>query len=144
MDYTGFGKDGKHNYKRDYKINRSLTNEERQRQLSKLDRASAEPQDWLSVIKINSTYLELVDRWYTIKGAAAWEGGLILSAGLTSFIAFFRLAIEKNEASMWMFFLFVGAVSCFFVRVGYRGMRFDICRMTHYPIRINRQSRRVY
>ncbi|WP_157515207.1 hypothetical protein [Luteimonas abyssi] len=113
MDLTGFGKDGKHNYQRDYKINRALTDQERANRL-KLDRqASTEPMDGLSVIKLNSTYLELVDRWYPVRGFAAWQGAMILLLGLIPFVAFLWLAINDNDLGGWVFFYFDG--KCAFV-----------------------------
>lgn len=74
MDYTGFGKDGRHRYE----IDRSLTDDEKNNRLDLRQKASDAPLDWLSVIKLNNTYLELVDRWYPIKGTSAWQGGRYL------------------------------------------------------------------
>ncbi|MDH5822336.1 phage holin family protein [Luteimonas sp. RD2P54] len=144
MDYTGFGRDGRHDYKRDYKINRPLTKEERQRRLKKTEQASADPQDWLSVIKLNSTYLELVDRWYPVRGFAAWEGGVILAIASGAIGAFLWLAIAENDFARWISFAMVAAIFSVFVWIGYKGMRFDIFRQTHYPIRFNRRTRQVY
>ncbi|PJK01118.1 hypothetical protein CO641_04155 [Lysobacteraceae bacterium NML91-0213] len=108
------------------------------------EQASAEPADVSSVIKLNSTYLELVDRWYPVRGFAAWQGAMILLLGLVPFIAFLSLAIEDGDAGGWVFFLLTGSVLSFFIWAGWKGMRFDIFRMTHYPIRLNRKTRQVH
>ena len=59
MDYTGFRKAGRSG---GYEINRPLTDAEKNSQLDPKEQASDAPLDWLSVIKLNSTYLELIDR----------------------------------------------------------------------------------
>ena len=144
MDYTGFGKDGKHNYKRDYKINRSLTEKERQGKLEKSEVASEHPLDWMSVIKLNNTFLELVDRWYPVKGFAAWQGVMISTISMGGLVAFLWLAMKMNELGFWIFSVITTLVFSFFIWVGYRGLRFDVFRSTHYPIRLNRKTRQVH
>lgn len=144
MDLTGLGADGRHNYKRDYKVNRPLTDREWDNRLELGKQASAKPMDGLFVIKLNSAYLELVDRWYPVRGFAAWQGAMILLLGLVPLIAFLWLAIDDNDPSGWVFFILTGSVLSFFIWAGYKGMRFDIFRMTHYPIRLNRKTRQVH
>ena len=62
MDFLGIGLNSA------YKVNRPLNDQERADRLSRSRRISASVRDELSVIKINSTYLELIDRWYVGKG----------------------------------------------------------------------------
>ena len=96
MDYTGLGRFIR------YKVNRPLTDDERAGEL-KLDRqASAEPQDWLSVIKLNSTYLELVDRWYPVKGWWTWMGTMIAIPCVGFVVALALIAFERNELAGWV------------------------------------------
>ncbi|ALM53974.1 hypothetical protein BJB45_08875 [Halomonas huangheensis] len=144
MDYTGFGRDGKHNYKRDYKINRVLVEDEKKNRLDIRVPSAVTPSDWMSAIKINGTYLELVDRWYPIKGCAAWQGAIISIPCVVGVLAFLNLAVEKGEFETWVFSSIAMFVFVVFAWVGYRGMRFDCFRETHYPVRLNRINRKVY
>lgn len=69
MDYTGldFGK-------LRYPVNRPLHDEERKKKLDVSRSIDVDPNDFLSVIKLNSTYLEVMDRWYAGKGFNVWLG----------------------------------------------------------------------
>lgn len=51
-----------------YRANRLLTEQERVHQLKQAQRCDVEPHYQMSVIQLNSTYLELVDKWYGGKG----------------------------------------------------------------------------
>lgn len=140
MDYTGFGRDGKHNYK----LNRFLTENEKKDRLSIKQASMVAPSDWLSVIKINSTYMELVDRWYPVKGFAAWQGAIISIPCIGGVVAFLWLALNKGNTETWIFSSLAIVVFLIFAWIGYRGMRFDCFRESHYPIRLNRKNRKVY
>ena len=60
MDYAGLiGK---------FKVNRFLTQEEKDHQLHQKRRLAANPHYQFCVIKLNSTYLESADKWYGKKG----------------------------------------------------------------------------
>jgi hypothetical protein len=140
---------------RKYPINRRLTDAEISHQLRQNQRQNVDPHYQLSVIEMNSTYLETVDKWF------AWKGYLtavILTALLTvvlgiGFVAFeaFLMGIQgtgmaaKNPNSfVWsgvgMFVLFfVPAVAiCVWL------LRKDSFTFTHYPIRFNRKDRMVH
>lgn len=140
MDYTGFGRNGKQNYK----INRHLTDGERDSILEKTEVSSSSAVDWISVVKINSRYLELVDRWYPVKGSAAWQGGMLVLPCLIAIVFLLFIAVDKGGIGAWMFFCLASSVLLFFVWAGWRGMRFDLFRSTHYPIRLCRKERKVY
>ena len=138
MDYTGLGRFIR------YKVNRPLTDDERAGEL-KLDRqASAEPQDWLSVIKLNSTYLELVDRWYPVKGWWTWMGTMIAIPCVGFVVALALIAFERNELAGWVTLAFVAPLFGLFGWVAFSMVRTEAFRQTHYPIRLNRKTRQVY
>ena len=138
MDYTGTGK-------LPYKVNRPLTQAERANHLAQKKRASDFVRDELSVIKLNSTYMELVDRWYAIKG---WNALFTLIAGgllLFFFIGSIVLLVDDyEEPAAWGVTIFA-VVSCggllwftvqaFFV---------EAFALTHYPIRLNRKTKKVH
>ncbi|MDR5894378.1 hypothetical protein QC820_16435 [Halomonas mongoliensis] len=138
MDYTGLGRFAA------YKVKRQLTEEERKGWLNPNQPASDAPLDWLSVIKINSTYMELVDRWYAIKGSTVWLGIVFAPATFIGELVFFWAAVKHNELGGWILAAFTipFCITIFFFCL--YGVRLDAFRQTHYPIRLNRKARQVY
>ncbi|WP_445005581.1 hypothetical protein [Halomonas mongoliensis] len=72
MDYAGL----------DYRnirfpVDRPLTEDERAARYQQKKARNAPPMDFLSVIGFNSNYIDLVDRWYSIKGFNSWVGALV-------------------------------------------------------------------
>ncbi|MCZ3114732.1 hypothetical protein NYZ21_20055, partial [Acinetobacter baumannii] len=61
MDFTGLV--------RRYRVNRPIDDDERAHRLRQGQRLQVEPHDQLCVIKINSSYLDSVDRYYDSRGA---------------------------------------------------------------------------
>jgi hypothetical protein len=145
MDYAGLI--GKH------RINRPLGELERAQQLKQKQRLNVEPHYQLSVVKMNSTYLESVDKWFGSKGfitgvaliiAVIFVGGLGLismqsllqalgvmpaSADLGSLLAF-GIAMSILAAAM-------GCIAVWFLRI-------ESFAYTHYPIRFNRKTGTVH
>ena len=66
MDYAGLGK------RNHYAVKCPLTEAERAARYDQKKSNNADPMDFLSVIKLNSHYIDLVDRWYPIRGFWAW------------------------------------------------------------------------
>ncbi|MDH5822333.1 hypothetical protein QFW77_04920 [Luteimonas sp. RD2P54] len=138
MDFTGLGRFTA------YKLNRPLTAQERSGKLELDKPASAEPLDWLSVIKINSSYLELVDRWYSIRGFSAWMGLLLGGAPTAAAVAFFLSAFGEDDAAMLLSVIAIAIIFAILAVFGWYGFFLDCFRKTHYPIRLNRRTRQVY
>ncbi|WP_342595719.1 DUF6708 domain-containing protein [Salinicola lusitanus] len=139
MNFTGLGP-----YKWKYKVDRKLTDEERLNYLDKGKKASEDICDELSVVRINGTYLELVDRWYADKGHA-------VVYGVVGAVPAFAIALMSINAvpdvngvaatSLIAVAIFLMAVFCFaFLYL----VHFEAFRKTHYPIRLNRKNRTVY
>lgn len=61
-----------------YPTNRTLTEQERDHQLQQRRRLKLVPHYQLSVIKMNSMFLETVDKWYGWKGSATAISSAIL------------------------------------------------------------------
>lgn len=139
MNYTGLG------YANRYKVDRPLTKQERQERLDPSRRSGFEPLDALTTVRINSTYLEVVDRWYALKGTAVWMALLIMLPFAWFVPQFLGVAIERNGFEDWMFFLFsFGMLSAFLAAAFFLGFRLEAFRWTHYPIRLNRKTRQVH
>ena len=58
------------------KVNRPLSKNEQQHRLSIKESCSTKPHYELSLIKLNSTYVESVDKWFSMRGWVAMGGGL--------------------------------------------------------------------
>lgn len=146
MDYTGldFGK-------LKFTRNRPITTQERVSRLSKSERASDSPNGFLSVISISDDCMELVDRWYSIKGFNAWLGimlGLTIIPGFFYFIfVFFNYGYSIGDVESWIIWLFVLIALPVFVFIvcGVSWLIKSECfRWTHYPIRLNRRTGKVH
>lgn len=57
------------------KVNRPLSQNEQQHRLRIGKPCSTKPHYELSLIKLNSTYVECVDKWYSMRGWVAMGGG---------------------------------------------------------------------
>lgn len=112
--------------------------------LDKKTQASDHPCDWMSVIKINGTYIEIADRWYPVKGYATWQGGLIIISCLIGIISFLKLGIEKSEAGVWVICTVATAIFSLFSFIGVKGLSLENFQETHYPIRLCRKNRKIY
>ena len=138
---------------RKFRINRPLTNWERTHQLhtdrSKMD----EPNGRDSVIKMNSTYLECVDKFFEAKGIVTSGGFLgigVIAFGVWAttsvlFMIFGDEILTEQEKMMYGLFFILGiGVLLFIAYLFFRGLRREIFSLTHWPIRFNRKNRMVY
>lgn len=130
-----------------FPINRPLTDEERRLQLKQKIRIDADPLYQLSVIRMNSTYLEMTDKYYE------WKGSLVtiavpIAIGVTGFfVALLFSSIVGNSnvgpAPIWFDLALVVMplpLIALLVWIFFK----DAFTYTHYPIRMNRKSRMVY
>ncbi len=154
MDYVGLIQK--------FQINRELTNEERANQLKQKERMGVVPAYELAVTKLNSTFLESVDKFY------GWKG--FLSAVALSIIAMLGVFLAAllmmkviapvlpygSPLRLWYdpngirpapeYGMFLGSIGvcspllAFAVWV----LRKESFAYTHYPIRLNRQNRTIY
>jgi hypothetical protein len=128
------------------------------RQRTELEKAVHFPQDkpamnqpWfqMAVIRMNSTYLECVDRMFEERGSVAAFGGLVL---LVSALAFFALVPESFIADIRFRFywktpetiLICLAMAIPILISPWVIMRQECFRYTHFPIRFNREKRKVH
>ena len=154
MDYVGLIQK--------FKINRELTDEERANQLSQKQRLNIEPIYQLAVIKLNSTFLESVDKFYAWKGwATLFTVAVVLmlfafllliwvSALLPPFLApdsAIRDWLDPNHLRVttdWFAPSFTIALSAPLMALCLWGLCKDSFAHTHYPIRLNRKNRTIY
>ncbi|WP_284337932.1 DUF6708 domain-containing protein [Comamonas sp. NoAH] len=144
MDYAGL----------DYRnirfpVNRPLTDEEKNSRYFQKKIKDAPVRDFLSVISFNSRYIDLVDRWYSVKGFNVWMGGGIASCGFGLFlVALYISFLSDRNAGFGVLHLVLGFIfsigSLFIIWAGWWLIRSESWRWTHYPIRLNRKTRQVY
>lgn len=138
-----------------YKVNRKLSPEEVSRQLKQKQPQTVEPHYQLSVIEMNSSYLESVDKWF------AWKGFLTsvsLVVFFTVVIGFGALAGKVlfdgvfgefsagdnrsvyiwNGVGMFAVFFLPSAAAVIWL------LRKDSFAYTHYPMRFDRRNRMVH
>jgi len=132
-----------------YRINRPLSKNEVKNHLSQKERLNVEPLCQLCVIKMNSTFLESVDKWY------GWRGSLLLFAiPVTALLVWFTGAmifITISEADGWRLssydieiLLIVSSLMIPSFLAAAWLLSKDWFSYTHYPIRFNRKKRLVH
>lgn len=142
MEYTGLS--------RKYTVDRALTEQERNSQLKQKQKTGIEPVYQLSVIQLNSTYLELVDKYFAWKGlltSTMLAGWLIVGGGGlvgTAKIAIDALATPPGEDPPWIFVVLFLAIITMFTAFAIWLLRMESFAFTHYPMRFNRKSRMVH
>lgn len=131
-----------------YPINRPLTDAERATHYEQKKAGNAPPMDFLSVIKLNSSYIELVDRWYPITGFSVWFGFAVMFCGLlaagASSTAFLWAPESTERSALWFLLIFITPLALSLVVIGVLIIRTESFRWTHYPMRLNRKTRQVH
>lgn len=144
MDYSGL------TYK--YKINRPLTDEERAQQLKQNKRLDVEPLHQLAVIRMNSTYLEMVDKYYAWKGFLTFFS-LAIILGIVLLISAMAVWLittgwetvyAQRHADALLAIAIAIIMSSPFLAVAFWLLRKESFLYTHYPIRLNRKTRMVH
>jgi hypothetical protein len=126
-----------------YKINRPLSKDDELGHMPVSQPQNQPPHYQRSVIKLNSTFVESVDKFYALRGWPAMGGALIST--LLIFLLSLGLYTAFTSTQPFYFpalFIFLGA--CIFLYIALRILFSDIFTYTHYPIRFNRKSRQVY
>ncbi|MBN3837735.1 DUF6708 domain-containing protein, partial [Burkholderia sp. Ac-20344] len=137
------------------KKQRLLTEQDREWHLSIKQRA-ADPHASMRVIRMNSTYLELVDGYYANRGLMSIIGGgavllflwMILSSWYSMVHDFFGGdGSASNDWSERIFYEIISDITLIifsFIFVAFYRWAGEWFRYTHYPIRLNRRTRMVY
>ncbi|MBF7090221.1 hypothetical protein IUY40_01520 [Flavobacterium sp. ALJ2] len=132
-----------------YKVNRILTKNEIQQQLNIKLPLDITPNHALGVIKMNSTYLETVNKYYIWKGKLT---SIAIFMGYLTYIILMLLLFYKiiaaigtiREANIKMTFIIVTSMSSVIPIISTWLVFCECFKWTHYPIRFNRHNRMVY
>lgn len=129
-----------------FKVNRPLTKEEKQSRFvqGKRRKTSGEAAvlDLDTVIRMNSSYLEIVDKFYPTKGfeAAFMMGFCILFLTFVIAIAITTIFNGGDLPSLFYVFFLCGGMVFYCMRFLLK----DWFRKTHYPVRFNRKKQQVH
>jgi len=126
-----------------FPVDRSLTEQDRKYQLKQDEKLEVEPYAGISIIKINSTYLEVVDKFFPMKGGATGFVGLIL-LGLMAFVLFLWFLVVTGEDADSFFAASTTIMFSPIFAFGLWGIFKESFAYTHYPIRLNRKTRTAY
>ncbi|MHA7848454.1 DUF6708 domain-containing protein [Serratia sp. D1N4] len=133
-----------------FKINRPLNDSEREQQLKQSHSIDLEGQSMIpdnKVISISSTYLELVDKYYSAKGF----GSLISSLFFIAFLSLYSFVLimivldgrwkTLSDISVVFFvsLICIPAIAWMFIL-----LKTEWFAWTHYPVRFDRKNRLVH
>jgi hypothetical protein len=124
-----------------YDVNRPLTEEEIKQHLPQKDLSYSKPLNQSRLIRINSTYLECVDKFFMDKG--------ILSAAMifciVMCVAFIYLGVTSDTDSLgYSFALGLPAIFLPLLFLCIKLLFKECFTYTHFPIRFNRKTRKVH
>lgn len=128
-----------------YSIDRPLSSSEREHQLMQSQRLDVDIYHELSVIEINSNWLEVVDKFFFNKGAVTLVSIFVIVFQfwvMSTFILLSLTELLRGDFSgliIWGLFIIVIPACVFF----WGKMKSEI-NYTHYPIRFNRKTRMVH
>ncbi len=131
-----------------YKVDRPLRFEEKHGRLKQKERLDVLPTPYLNTVRLNSTYLEMVGKFYEGKGFLT----LVMLVCLVMGIGFAILAgwgtvraFSTDEAPIILGLGFFGTILALASLILYVWTFLRECfRLTHYPIRLNRKLRKLY
>lgn len=132
---------------RKFKVNREMEPRERYATLPRTP--AGRSNERLCVIRLNSTYLDVIDRRFRLRGMAATTVCLLVSVGLALWgvwlLAVWMPKIFDNRAVDWflvaeVLVLMVGQLPLLWYFIFGR----DFFTYTYYPIRFNRRTRMVH
>jgi len=136
-----------------FKVNRPLSEEDIKNQLRQdytgMGKSDALALDDTVVIRMNSTYLELVDKYYSDRGMPESLVFILFSLCICfftsiSYLLFFNPTDIPNSLSRTLGMLFV-IISFLILAVWlYRLLRKSWFTWTHYPVRFNRKTKMVH
>jgi hypothetical protein len=145
MDYAGLIGD--------FKVNRKLTDFEKKKHLIQKDALHLHPHYQLSVIKMNSTYLELVDKWYGDNGFLNFVSiafltlflGLLLPLGIeVTLTGLGYIPTTSEEEHILGYGIFILAILIPTIWMFFWIFKKESFAFTHYPTIFNRKSKMVH
>ena len=125
-----------------FKVNRALTDKEKEQHLRQNERLQSNPLYHSRIIRMNSTYLECVDKFFYDKG--------IMSAAMIAVVGILVVLIYESffdviEASDYFVVgLIILLCMCIMFFFCIKLLLKECFTYTHFPIRFNRKTRKVH
>ena len=135
-----------------FKVNRLLTEQEIVDQLPLKETCGAPPENQFATIRMNSTFLEIRDKFFVERGmftAFALFGLCVFGWGL-AVLTWHEISTwpTKSMEDHWEVIWYLGALYTMifgtFAFIWFWRVRKECYRYTHYPIRFNRKTRMVH
>ena len=133
-----------------YKVNRVLDDYEVQNRIDRSTALNLPPID-KGLVKVNSVFVECVDRYFFLRGWAAMGGSLVASVCLAFMIFFgfdlYLVLYGDLVLSSFQVEFAIGmtlVLGIFFIVIFLLMLIKDFFCFTYYPIRFNRLNRKVY
>lgn len=128
---------------------RVITEQEQTLQLKQKVRLALNPHYQLCVIKMNSTYLESVDKQFGWKGASSAVALIVILMFLSLYLGLVHVAMNREANSMVAnddSFVLIGAAVMIapVIMAAVWTLRRECFAYTHYPMRFNRKTRTVH
>jgi hypothetical protein len=134
-------------FKNPIKLNRPLNEAERETQMKQGVRQTewdnTQPYYDLSVTRLNSTFVELVDINYPPRGIATFLNLLAMGIGGVLFSLMFRIPDPNDPPPFWALASIFALSSPLLIFALYAFLR-ECFAYTHYPVRLNRVNGKVY
>ena len=123
-----------------YKVNRPLTGQEIELHLLQNEASGSKPLHQSQLIRMNSTYLECVDKFFALKGIIS--AGMIFCIGANIMLLYMALLLAKVDEYGYALILFLPTLvlEFFCIKLFFK----ESFAYTHFPIRFNRKTRKVH
>lgn len=140
MDSTGLFKK--------FASGRVLTDAEKAHRLLQKKRLDTDPHYQLSVIEMNSTYLESVDKWYGFRGSITAVSLIIMLMVMGFYAALVHVSLNRSPTEVHaddaFVLIFVACLALPLLAFTSWMLFKDSFGYTHYPLRFNRRTRTVH
>jgi hypothetical protein len=125
-----------------FQVDRPINEHERTHRFNLKKPASDKVHYDLSLIKLNSAFVECVDKWYSMRGFVAMVGVGFSVVMLYALFVGVRFLLIEDEFDPVLALIMLGAFFALWLPI--RFLLSDAFTYTHYPIRFNRRNRQVY
>ena len=134
---------------RGYRVDRVLSEQEKMHHLKQGQRLNLEPHYQLSVIKLNSHYLECVDKWFGWKGVLTAVMSIVIFIFSVGFLGISAVTLTSppdlrpaNES--WMICAVIAAMIFPVIATAIWMLKKESFSYTHSPLHFHRVSRMVH
>jgi len=132
-----------------YRVNRLLDEQEKTHHLKQSRRLELNPHYQLSVIKLNSNYLECVDKWFGWRGVLTAVMVVIVTVFVVGFLGILHLTLIsppelRPDNDGWLICTVIAAMISPVIAAAIWILKKESFSYTHYPIRFNRKTRMVH